>query len=287
MTSLKRLLAAAERDRAQLQEQADRQNPSEKEKAEQAATDGLPILGGGTDPGFAAPIPGLRNQARPLSPLSILGRGYSSDSISPTPSRLRIPSTPHSAGDTATDKGCGPRRQSGYNRHAPPIGFATMPSSSTFDSPLEVLTSPTSLGAVKDEASESNDGASTPQLAAHDVVSVSTAGAGPSIQLVERMSAAVRRLEGERITTKEELARISSQRDEARTEVVNLIKKLEETVSATQQMSELKQEKTDINARYQTTLEMLGEKSELVEELRADIQDVKAMYRDLVERTVR
>ena len=32
---------------------------------------------------------------------------------------------------------------------------------------------------------------------------------------------------------------------------------------------------------------MLGEKSELVEELRADVQDVKAMYRELVERTVR
>jgi hypothetical protein len=39
--------------------------------------------------------------------------------------------------------------------------------------------------------------------------------------------------------------------------------------------------------RYETTLELLGEKSELVEELRADVEDVKAMYRDLVERTIK
>jgi hypothetical protein len=52
-------------------------------------------------------------------------------------------------------------------------------------------------------------------------------------------------------------------------------------------IKELEDENMRINARYQTTLEMLGEKSELVEELRADVQDVKDMYRELVERTVR
>jgi hypothetical protein len=32
---------------------------------------------------------------------------------------------------------------------------------------------------------------------------------------------------------------------------------------------------------------MLGEKSELVDELKSDIDDIKAMYRELVERTVK
>ncbi|KAG5926496.1 hypothetical protein E4U42_003270 [Claviceps africana] len=49
---------------------------------------------------------------------------------------------------------------------------------------------------------------------------------------------------------------------------------------------ELEREVARLDARYQTTLEMLGEKSELVDELRADVADVKAMYRELVERTV-
>ena len=57
-------------------------------------------------------------------------------------------------------------------------------------------------------------------------------------------------------------------------------------VSKYQKIRVLQAENEEMNKRYQTTLEMLGEKSELVEELRADVADVKQMYRDLVERTV-
>lgn len=122
----------------------------------------------------------------------------------------------------------------------------------------------------------------------NDIISVSTVGAGPSVQLVERMSAAVRRLENEKVSTKEELARLASQRDEARAEILSLMQEVEAKRSDHSRVLELEKEVADINARYQTTLEMLGEKSELVEELRADVQDVKAMYRDLVlERTVK
>jgi archaellum component FlaC len=106
------------------------------------------------------------------------------------------------------------------------------------------------------------------------MISVSTVAAGPSVQLVERMSAAIRRLEAEKVAAREEMARVCSQRDEARADMVGLMKELEEEVAS-------------LNTRYHTTLEMLGEKSELVEELKADVQDVKAMYRELVERTIK
>jgi chromosome segregation ATPase len=119
------------------------------------------------------------------------------------------------------------------------------------------------------------------------MISVSTVGAGPSVQLVERMSAAIRRLEGEKVAAKEEMARICAQRDEARSDMVGLMKEIESAKAATNKVKDLEKELADINGRYQTTLEMLGEKSELVEELRADVQDVKAMYRELVERTVK
>ena len=49
----------------------------------------------------------------------------------------------------------------------------------------------------------------------------------------------------------------------------------------------LEKELKGVQERYLTTLEMLGEKSERVEELKADVQDVKAMYRELVERTIK
>ena len=128
---------------------------------------------------------------------------------------------------------------------------------------------------------------SSPQQALNDMVSVSTLGAGPSVQLVERMSSAVRRLESEKVAMKEDLARLSAQRDEARAEIVSLMKEVGAKKTVETKVVELEAEVADIKARYETTLEMLGEKSELVEELKSDIDDIKAMYRELVERTVK
>ena len=45
----------------------------------------------------------------------------------------------------------------------------------------------------------------------------------------------------------------------------------------------LEEEHKTLSERHQATLEMLGEKSELVEELKADVADVKEMYRELVD----
>lgn len=133
------------------------------------------------------------------------------------------------------------------------------------------------------------EGATSP-VSAHrtinDMISVSTAGAGPSVQLVERMSAAVRRLESEKAASRDELARLSAQRDEAREQVVSLMREAEQKRAADIRIKKLEDEIAEINQRYQTTLEMLGEKSELVEELKADVADVKKIYRELVDSTM-
>lgn len=113
--------------------------------------------------------------------------------------------------------------------------------------------------------------------------SVSTQAAGPSVQLVERMSAAVRRLENEKVAMREELNRLAKQRDEARSEITNLMREIEEKRQDHEKVEGLRKEIEGINARYQTTLEMLGEKSEMVEELKADVGDLKGMYRNLAE----
>lgn len=68
---------------------------------------------------------------------------------------------------------------------------------------------------------DSFDDMSSPHRTINDMISVSTVGAGPSVQLVERMSAAVRRLESEKASSKEELNRLAAQRDEAREEAVD------------------------------------------------------------------
>lgn len=138
-----------------------------------------------------------------------------------------------------------------------------------------------------DDFFENNISPQSPQQTLNDMVSVSTAGAGPTVQLVERMSSAVRRLESEKVATKEDISRLAAQRDEARAEIIALMREIEAKRAADAKVVELEKEVGEIKQRYETTLEMLGEKSELVEELKSDIDDIKAMYRELVERTVK
>ncbi len=127
----------------------------------------------------------------------------------------------------------------------------------------------------------------TPERTINDLISVSTAAAGPSIQLVERMSAAVRRLESEKAAHKDELTRLFCQRDESREQVIILMKEVKEKSGWEQRVKELEGSLKGVEERYLTTLEMLGEKSEKVEELKADVQDLKTMYRELVDSTLR
>src|SRR5690606_27961932 len=112
----------------------------------------------------------------------------------------------------------------------------------------------------RDDVLDGLERSASPQNVLQDMVSASTMTAGPSVQLVERMSAAIRRLESEKVAGKEELARISSQRDDARGEIVALIRELETSRAATKRAADLEKEVAKINERYQTTLEMLGEK---------------------------
>ncbi|RDW76428.1 M protein repeat protein [Aspergillus mulundensis] len=130
-------------------------------------------------------------------------------------------------------------------------------------------------------------GTATHSRGINDIISESTVGAGPSVQLVERMSATVRRLESERAASKDELARITAQRDEARAQVVDLMREVEEKRASDTQVQELQQKLEELDRRYETTLEMLGEKSEQVEELEADIADLKKIYRELVDSTMK
>jgi len=117
----------------------------------------------------------------------------------------------------------------------------------------------------------------------NDLISTSTVGAGPSVQLVERMSANVRRLESEKADSKDELLRIATQRDEARQQVVSLMTEVEEKRKIEDRLKALEKEHESLSQRHQTTLELLGEKSEQVDELKADIVDVKQMYRQLAD----
>ena len=144
-------------------------------------------------------------------------------------------------------------------------------------------TAPRSPSAAPIDPDDAFDTARSQPRTAADIISTGTTSAGPSVQLVERMSAAVRKLEAEKAAAKEEHARLMAQRDEARAEVVTLMGEAEQRGEAEAKIKQLEEELDKMNKRYQTTLEMLGEKSEKVEELTNDVADLKQIYRELVE----
>ncbi|KAF2486933.1 TATA element modulatory factor 1 TATA binding-domain-containing protein [Neohortaea acidophila] len=117
-----------------------------------------------------------------------------------------------------------------------------------------------------------------------DLVSTSTAPtSGPSVQLMERMSALVRRLETEKAATKDELQRLTSQRDSARDEIVSLMREVDAKRDAEATMKRVEGEMKVLEERYEASLEMLGEREEEAEELRGDVRELKRLYRELVE----
>ena len=137
------------------------------------------------------------------------------------------------------------------------------------------------------DADETVETGSSHHRTVNEMISGSTSAAGPSVQLVERMSAKVRRLETEKAASKDELTRLSGQRDEARKEVVTLMREVEQKRAVDAKVSKMEGQMAKMEERYQTTLEMLGEKSERVDELEADVTDLKKIYRELVESTMK
>lgn len=118
----------------------------------------------------------------------------------------------------------------------------------------------------------------------HDLVSVATVGPGPSVQLIERLSTTVRKLEADKAAHREDLARYMQQRDEARQQIVDLMR--DDDRASAKKAQGLTEELQAVKKRYETTLEMYGEQSERVEELQQDVLDLKAMMRSMVEEKV-
>lgn len=239
----------------------------------------------------SAPAASLKSGSRPESPsASMPPRSFSTELLGfgSLSTKFRKHSAPSSNGDPL-ERYTG-RRSSNQPSSRPSIHTEK---SSNYLPPIlsptiEALAAAPSIHPLeRNDTYDSGEITSSPQQIVQDMVSVSTVAAGPSVQLVEKLSAAIRRLETEKVAAKEELTRILSQRDEARAEMVGLMREVENGRQAAEEVARLQAQVDEVNQRYETTLELLGEKSEMVEELKADVEDVKAMYRDLVERTIK
>jgi hypothetical protein len=106
------------------------------------------------------------------------------------------------------------------------------------------------------------------------------------MQLMGKMNTAIRRLESELASVRQDLLSMTKSKDEACQELLTLMRENEQLSSYRKKSEELEASVKALEVREQTTLEMLGERSELVQELRADVDDLKTMYRQQIEELV-
>jgi len=115
-----------------------------------------------------------------------------------------------------------------------------------------------------------------------DVISASTIHTGPSVQLVERMSSSIRKLEAEKASHRDEMQRLSLQRDEARDQLVIMMREADDRKTLEERLDKIEKDAEKKEERYDACLEMLGEREEEVAELKSDLVDMRAIYKDLV-----
>ncbi|KAI8976998.1 TATA element modulatory factor 1 TATA binding-domain-containing protein, partial [Mycotypha africana] len=100
--------------------------------------------------------------------------------------------------------------------------------------------------------------------------------------LVEKLQANLRRLENQVNFYQTQLQNASQSRGELSEEVLHLTQEIDQLRKDAKKSEDLEHEYKDLHARYQTSLELLGERTEEVQELKADLQDVKEMYKSQI-----
>lgn len=107
-----------------------------------------------------------------------------------------------------------------------------------------------------------------------------------NIQLINKMSSNIRRLEIELSTMKDENTQLSLDKEQAQQEILKQFKLMEEVNSLKKQITTLQTEIDQKSRQEETMLELIGEKSEQVEELRADVQDLKDLCKLQVQQMI-
>ncbi|KAK6205663.1 TATA element modulatory factor 1 TATA binding-domain-containing protein [Scheffersomyces amazonensis] len=116
--------------------------------------------------------------------------------------------------------------------------------------------------------------------------SIPTGSVGNNIQLINKMSSNIRRLEIELNTLREENNSLVISKDKAEQDMLHSLKFRDEIDTLNDKIKALEKDIDYRNQKEQTMLELIGEKSEQVEELRADVQDLKELCKLQVQQLI-
>ena len=107
-----------------------------------------------------------------------------------------------------------------------------------------------------------------------------------SAQLVNKLSTELRRLEGELTTSRESYNNLLSEKAKANDEILRLLEENDKFNEVNKQKDELLRKVEQIQSQLETSLQLLGEKTEQVEELENDVSDLKEMMHEQVQQMV-
>ncbi|KAG0266596.1 hypothetical protein BG011_001785 [Mortierella polycephala] len=150
---------------------------------------------------------------------------------------------------------------------------------------LESVTSPLSLDGMPPAMSRSTSSHTVQGMSAVSssvgLMGLGNSSTGPAVAM-ERLSTMVRQLEGQVAFLSEQVRTANRNKDELSDELVRVTMEVEELQKAASRLPITEQELGLLQERHRAALEMLGERTEEVQELRADILDVKEAYRDQI-----
>ncbi|KAF9583216.1 hypothetical protein BGW38_010009 [Lunasporangiospora selenospora] len=162
-------------------------------------------------------------------------------------------------------------------------GRADRSSNTSVRASFDSTTSPTNMDGLPGALSRTGSSQTISGVLSGNALSGMGGGssAGTAVA-IERLTTITRQLEGQVAFLTEQARSAQKDKDELSEELVRVTMELEDLQKVATKVPGLEQELTLLQDRHRAALEMLGEKTEEVQELRADIVDVKEAYRDQI-----
>ncbi|CAI4034531.1 hypothetical protein SMKI_10G3240 [Saccharomyces mikatae IFO 1815] len=140
------------------------------------------------------------------------------------------------------------------------------------------------LQAIKEGESMKSLNTSTPYRRAS--VQLSNSNGNISAHLVNKLSTELKRLEGELSSSKDSYNNLLREKEKANDEILRLMEENDKFNEVNEQKDELLKRVEQMQSKLETSLQLLGEKTEQVEELENDVSDLKEMMHQQVQQMV-
>ena len=105
-------------------------------------------------------------------------------------------------------------------------------------------------------------------------------------QIITRLGSEIRRLENELRNMTDSYTKLSKEKDKANEEMLKLMNESEDINAVRRENADLSKRIAELEHQLEVSLQLLGEKSETVEELENDVKDLKDMIRQQVQQIV-